>query len=208
MKTHLFHFTLFIILPIFIYPQKYLPGDNLYSKQLVSGILLFSKKIKGKITEKNRLLRGNIMRIIFLFMALILIFNSCQNPTETDNSLNKVYLATDKTSYSKSDNISVLVNNKSNSEIQVTLRCRTFLEMFYQMKLDSVWSDNLMFQYMNSRCLNSLDTIKQDDIFNYALQSEKSEIVDSTGTYRFVLKYYPLPESVAETTYSNPFEVK
>ncbi len=27
-KTNLFHLTLFIILPIFIYPQKYLPGDN------------------------------------------------------------------------------------------------------------------------------------------------------------------------------------
>ncbi len=148
------------------------------------------------------------MRIIFLFTVLILIFNSCQNPTETDNSLNRVYLETDKTSYSKSDNISILVNNKSNSEIQVTLRCRTFLEMFYQIKQDSVWSDNFMFQYMNSKCLNSLDTIKQDDIFSYALQSEKSEIVDSTGIYRFVLKYYPLTESVAETTYSNSFEVK
>ena len=80
--------------------------------------------------------------------------------------------------------------------------------MFYQIKQDSVWSDNFMFQYMNSRCLNSLDTIKHDDIFNYALQSEKSEIVDSIGTYRFLLKYYPLTKSVAETTYSNPFEIK
>ena len=145
------------------------------------------------------------MRIIFLFTVLILIFNSCQNPTETDNSLNKVYLETNKTSYSKSDNISILVNNKSNSEIQVTLRCRTFLEMFYQIKQDSVWSDNLMFQYMNSRCLNSLDTIKQDDIFSYSLQSEEFEIVDSTWTYRFVLKYYPLPESVAENNISKSF---
>ena len=148
------------------------------------------------------------MRIVFLFIVLILSFNSCQNSIETNNSLDKVYLQTDKTSYSKSDDIIVSVKNKSDSEIQVVLRCNTYLEMFYQINRNNVWSDNFKFQYMNIRCLNSLDTIKQNEIYTYALQSEKLEIVDSIGTYRFVLKYYPLTKSVADTTYSNPFEIK
>jgi len=148
------------------------------------------------------------MKILFLFTFLFLILNSCQNSVEPDNSLNQVYLETDKTSYSKSDNISVLVKNKSNSEIQVTLRCRTFLEMFYQIRQDSIWSGNLGFNYMYLRCLNSVDTIKINEIFNYTLQSEKSEISDSIGTYRLVLKYYSLTENVPDTTYSNSFEIR
>ena len=65
-----------------------------------------------------------------------------------------------------------------------------------------------MFKYMNLRCLNSADTINTNEIFKYTLQSEKSEISDSIGTYRFVLKYYSLSQNVADTTYSNSFEIK
>ena len=148
------------------------------------------------------------MKILFLFPFLFLIFNSCQNSVGPDNLLNQVNLKTDKTSYSKLDNISVLVMNKSDSKIQVALRCNTFLEMFYQIKQDSIWSGNLMFKYMNLRCLNSADTINTNGTFNYTLQSEKSEISDSIGTYRFVLKYYSLSQNVADTTYSNSFEIK
>ena len=148
------------------------------------------------------------MKILILFTFLFLIFNSCQNSVDPDNSLNQVNLKTDKTSYSKLDNISVLVKNKSNSKIQVTIRCNTFLEMFYQIKQDSIWSGNLMFKYMSSRCLNSADTININEIFNYTLQSEKPEISDSIGTYRFVLKYYSLSQNVTDTTYSNSFEIK
>ena len=78
------------------------------------------------------------MKILFLFTFLFLFFNSCQNFVEPDNLLNQINLKTDKTSYSKLDNISVLVMNKSDSKIQVTLRCNTFLEMFYQIKQDSI----------------------------------------------------------------------
>jgi len=136
---------------------------------------------------------------------LFLIIISCGNLTKTENSLNQINLETDKTFYSKTDSINIILENGSNYDILVGLRCKTYLEMYYQKKELDIWSDNLNFWYMSLGCLTVIDTIKPNSTFNYSM---KSEIFDSTGIYRLVLNYYSPVENADGIKYSNEFEIK
>ena len=96
--------------------------------------------------------------ILTLFFFLILI--GCGNLSKSENSLNEVNLETDKTTYSISDSINIILENGTSTDIMIGIRCKTYLEMYYQKnELDS-WSDNLMFGYMSLGCPTKLDTIK------------------------------------------------
>jgi hypothetical protein len=145
------------------------------------------------------------MKIIFPSILLSLIIIGCQDPSTTENSLNQIKLQTNKSSYSKLDSINIVLDNKSNSDILIGLRCGNYLEMFYQKKEINVWSDNLWFWYMSLRCATVIDTIRQSSVFNYSI---KSEIFDSTGTYRLVLEYYKQIEDTKIIKYSNSFEIQ
>jgi hypothetical protein len=145
------------------------------------------------------------MKIIFPSILLSLIIIGCQDPATTENSLNQIKLQTNKSSYSKLDSINIVLHNKSDSDILISLRCGNYLEMFYQIKEINVWSDNLWFWYMSLRCETVIDTIGQNSVFNYSI---KSEIFDSTGTYRLVLEYYKQIEDTKIIKYSNSFEIQ
>lgn len=145
------------------------------------------------------------MKILFSAFILLLIIVNCQDPTSTEDSLNKISFLTDKTSYTILDSINIVLENRSNSDIKIGLRCGNYLEMFYQKKEDNVWSDNLWFWWMSLKCTTVIDTIRQNSVFNYSI---KSEIFDSTGTYRLVLEYYKQIEDTKIIKYSNSFKIQ
>ena len=83
------------------------------------------------------------MKTAFLSILFFLVLSSCQNPTNTETPINQINFTTDKTTYSKLDSINIILENKSDSEFLIGLRCNTYLEMFYQKKENNVWSDDL-----------------------------------------------------------------
>ena len=98
-----------------------------------------------------------------------------------------------------------MINNKSNFDIVLFLKCGAFLEMSYQKKENNVWSDNSWFWYTSARCLTLPDTLKVDGTFNYSIASEMFE---STGEFRLLLDYYDPIEDKVVNVYSNAFEIK
>ena len=145
------------------------------------------------------------MKILFSAFLLLLIIVNCQNPTSTENSLNKISFLTDKTSYTILDSINIVLENRSNSDIYIGLRCGNYLEMFYQKKEDNVWSDNLWFWWMSLRCPTVIDSIRPNTVFTYLI---KSEIFDTTGTYRLVIDFYEQIEDTMISKFSNTFTIK
>ncbi len=137
-------------------------------------------------------------------ILLFLVLSGCQNPTNTETPINQINFTTDRTNYSKSDSINIILDNKSDSEFLIGLRCNTYLEMFYQKKENNVWSDDLWLWYMSFRCPTAIDTVEPNNIFNFFI---KSEMLDSSGTYRFVLRYHSM-ENVEAIKYSNSFVIK
>lgn len=146
-----------------------------------------------------------MVRMLSVTILLFIIVVGCQNSISTGNATDLISFRTDKTSYSISDTIDIILKNESYSKILIGLRCGGYLEMFYQKKEENIWSDNLSFWYMSLRCLTVVDTLESNNIFNYSLESA---IFDSTGTYRLVLKYYRSSENIERIEYSNSFEIK
>jgi hypothetical protein len=145
------------------------------------------------------------MKIIFLSIILLFFILSCGNLTKTQNSSNQLDIRTDKTYYSISDSIKIILENSTEIEILLRFRCKTYLEISYQKKNLDSWSDNLDFWYMSLGCLTSIDTLKPNSIFNYSM---KSGIFDSTGMYRLMLNYYDPVEKTNGIKYSNAFEIR
>ena len=146
-----------------------------------------------------------MVRMLSVTILLFIIVVGCQNSISTGNATDRISFRSDKTSYSISDTIDIILKNESYSKILIGLRCGGYLEMFYQKKEENIWSDNLSFWYMSLRCLTVVDTLESNNIFNYSLESA---IFDSTGTYRLVLKYYRSSENIERIEYSNSFEIK
>ncbi len=144
------------------------------------------------------------MKTAFSSIVLFLFLSGCQNPTDTETHINQINFTTDKTFYSKLDSINIILENKSESEFLIGLRCNTYLEMFYQKKENNVWSDDLMLRYMSFRCPTAIDTVEPNNKLNYSI---KSEMLDSTGMYRFALRYHSI-ENVEAVKYSNSFVIK
>ncbi len=139
------------------------------------------------------------MKMIFIYIVFLLLTVSCQNSTSSESSLNQISFLTDKIHYTKLDSINIVLENKSNSDFLIGLRCGEYLEMFYQKKEDNVWTENIWFWYMSLKCPTLIDTIQPTSVFNYSI---KPGIFDSTGTYRLVI------EGTKIIKFSNSFEIR
>jgi hypothetical protein len=138
------------------------------------------------------------MKTLITSILLFLIIIGCQNPTSTENSSNQIIFKTDKTSYSKTDSITVYIENNTNSPFKIFLRCGSYLEMYYQKKENNSWSKNLWFPWMRLYCPSLLDTIKEHNNYKFIFLSD---LIDSSGTYRLIL-------SIDTLIVSNSFDIK
>ena len=125
------------------------------------------------------------MKLFIALLVMILFITACYNqPTDTDVSEGKISFITDKEFYNAIDTVNFTVVNNSDSLLIIGLRCGGMLEMFYQIKEDSSWSENKFFDYMTLRCLTVIDTIKSKEKFS---QSIPASDFKSSGTFRLVL---------------------
>ena len=136
------------------------------------------------------------MKTIIYFSLLALIFISCENPTS--NNLHQIVFKTVGSSFSTTDSIKVSVENKRNSNFQISLKCNSLLEMYYQRKNNDVWSSNIPFYWMSSKCASVPYTIQPNDTFYYLVGAEA---FDSVGIFRLVLY-------TDTSVVSNSFEIK
>ena len=133
---------------------------------------------------------------IFLFLII-----GCQNPTGNKNSLNQIILKTDKTSYSKTDTIQIILKNESCSGLPYwRMNGSPILGVVYQKWLDTTWSMNLYFFYNNHHAIY-LDTLQPNTTFNCSMNAEKFNTV---GIFRLVF----FDRLVSLDIYSNKFEIK
>ena len=145
------------------------------------------------------------MKKLLAAFFLLLFVVSCQEPTSIENSLNNISFRTDKTSYITSDNIKVVLENKSGLDIKIGLRCGIYPEMFYQKKKDNVWSDNFSFRWMLLKCPTVLNTIPSNNVFTYSIEPG---MFDTTGTYRLVVDIYKKSEDIKISKFSNMFFIQ
>jgi len=146
------------------------------------------------------------MKALFPFALLILLGINCQNQLADKNtSSDPINFSTDKSSYAKSDNISINLRNTSSSYITIGLRCGRYLEMSYQKKENNHWSDNLWFEYMSLGCPTMLDTVQAEGEFTDSLPVKR---FDSSGTFRLLVKVYKPPADSSETIISNSFKIE
>ena len=124
------------------------------------------------------------MKTIICIFLLFSVFVSCDNPTSTTNKSNKVVFQTENNSYSKTDSINLIIDNQTDFNFVIALRCSSFLEMYFQKMQGGVWSENLWFPWMSYKCPTFLDTLQLNDVFHYSIEAG---IFDSSGTYRLVL---------------------
>lgn len=121
--------------------------------------------------------------VLALFFFPLLILNCNSHPTENESD-GHVLFYTDKTTYSVSDTLNLIVQNNSGTTLIIGLRCAEMLEMYYQQKENDIWSANLLFDYMTLRCLTMMDSVKINSQFR---QSVPASIFKSTGTFRLIL---------------------
>jgi len=121
----------------------------------------------------------------------------CQDPISTDEG-NGIVLQTTNNSFFTTDSIKVLIENKTYSNFEITLRCGSFLEMYYQKKENDSWSNYLWFSWMSLKCVSDIETIKGHNNFQFMIPSNE---INASGTYRLVL-------ANDTSIVSNSFEVK
>lgn len=150
----------------------------------------------------KKVIRIGTYLVLIFFLAFL---NSCESATGVGNSENQVSLETDKTSYTVSDSINIVLNNNSANDIIVGLRCGEYLEMDYQQKEGDTWSGNRMFWYMSLLCPTKIDTIKSKQKYDVLL---KTEFFKVKGIFRLVLRYRLTVLNKEEKIYSNAFEIR
>ena len=138
------------------------------------------------------------MRIVIYFGLLLILFVlGCEGPLSTTEN-NKIVFYTSSNSYSITDSIPVFIENHTQSNFQIGLRCGGYLEMYYQKEEDSTWSKYLWFSWMNMRCATFNDTIGSNSIYKFTIPSDE---INTYGTYRLIL--------VNDTSIvSNSFKIK
>jgi len=80
------------------------------------------------------------MKIILSTFLFLLVLVGWQDPTSNRNLPDSLIYSTDKTSYTVLDSFSVVLKNKYNYDILFGFGCESYLEMFYQKKVNNVWS--------------------------------------------------------------------
>ncbi len=139
---------------------------------------------------------------IVAFCLLIGMVNSC-NKQNSDGGTKA--FTTDKTEYSMTDSVRVILDNRLDTEVRVGLRCGQHLEMFYQEKTGDSWSDKRMFDYMMLKCLTKQAAIKPGDSYMYVLPAESFK---SKGLYRLMIDLYIPASESTETITSTSFEIR
>jgi hypothetical protein len=139
-------------------------------------------------------------------ILLFLLINSCQKQsTGIDDSLDQISFSTDTFSYTELDTINLFLENESDYNIIIGLRCGGYLEMFFQKKENRHWSDNLWFWYMSLRCPTSVDTVQSNSRFTHSIPAE---IFNSKGTFRLLVDVYIPERNSSETIISNAFKIE
>ena len=136
--------------------------------------------------------------VIFYGLLLIFFVVGCEDPLSTGEN-NKIVFYTSSNSYSTTDSIQVFIENHTQSNLNIGLRCGKYLEMYYQKKEDSTWSKNVWFSWMSLKCLTVIDdTIKNNSIYKFTIPSDE---ITTYGTYRLIL-------ANDTSIVSNSFEIK
>lgn len=145
------------------------------------------------------------MKIFISLVLYILLSTGCQKESsDINNSLDQISFSTDKFLYSEKDSIDLYLNNKSDINIEIGLRCGFYMEMSYQKKVNGQWSDNLWFGYMFLRCPTHLYIVQALNTFTHSLSAE---IFNSKGTFRLLVKVYVPDIDSTETIISNVFVI-
>jgi len=85
------------------------------------------------------------MKTIYYDLLLVLLVVGCQDSVSmTEN--NRIVFYTSSNSYSSTDSIQVIIENHTQSDFGIGLRCGRYIEMSYQKKEDSTWSQNFRFR--------------------------------------------------------------
>ena len=138
------------------------------------------------------------MKTITFYILLVILFAvSCKNSIST-NENEQIIFHTKSNSYLTTDSIVVLIENNTNSDFEIALRCGLYLEMYYQKKENNAWSNYYWFSWMSLKCLSTTEKIKSYNIFQYLIPSDE---ITEKGTYRLVL-------ANDTAIVSNLFEVK
>ncbi len=145
------------------------------------------------------------MKIFLISFLFFITLASCNNLVETNDYENQIYFKTNMPSYSNIDTVKVELRNKTTNDIVIGLRCGIYLEMFYQKRVDGVWTENLFFTYMTLKCASIPDTIEPNSFCRYIMSPAD---FDSSGLYRLVLNYNYGRKNPAGVIYSNSFEIK
>jgi hypothetical protein len=99
------------------------------------------------------------MRTVIYYSILLIFFAvGCEDSLSTGED-SKITFYTSSDSYSTTDSIKVFIENHTQSNFYISLRCGGYLEMYYQKKEDSTWSKNLWFSWMSLKCVTVIDTI-------------------------------------------------
>ncbi len=142
--------------------------------------------------------------LFWLLPLLFLIFSCEKDLTNVDYRSDPIRFFTDKTIYTKSDSLYLHLENHSNNDITIVLRCGIYLKMYYQKKLDGGWSEKLCFWYMSLRCPTIPDTVQSQTTFHHTLPADYFE---SGGTFRLLFAYHPFRQDTIGQLISNTFAI-
>jgi hypothetical protein len=146
-----------------------------------------------------------LSKLLLLFLLPLFIF-SCAEVIIDDNDFGEdITITTDKSTYQKSDTISLLLENHSGYSVIVGKRCNIWLEMTYQEKIDGKWSSDKYFQYMFLKCLTSLDTIHTNCSDTFLLPSD---FFEKANTVRLHVPCYIVDKDTSIIVISNLFEIE
>ena len=138
------------------------------------------------------------MKVIISCSLLIIFFASCCKVQLSTADNNRVVFHTVKKTFFTTDSIETLIENNSDSNFDIIIRCGSYLEMYYQKKENDTWSENLWFSWMSLACRSTPETIEKNSNFQFIIPSNE---INASGTYRLIL-------ANDTSLVSNSFEIK
>ncbi len=145
------------------------------------------------------------MKVFMSSLLFAIIFFGCNKKPSGIETSEQIKLTTDKPSYDETDSIHIFLENSSDSDLMIGLRCNEYLEMFYQEIENDHWSADKYFWYMLLGCPTFPDTIQANSIFTYSMPAE---IFDTVGTFRLLIPCYVLDMDSMMTIISKSVEVR
>jgi hypothetical protein len=146
------------------------------------------------------------MKIFFaLFVFALTVFSCDEEPLGDMKLTNYIKLSTDKLTYQKTDTIFLSLENRSGFEVNVGMRCNSWLEMSYQEIVDGKWSKNKYFQYMYLRCPTFVDTIQTKSTVLFKLPCN---FFESENTFQLLVPCHVSGKDTNISTISNRFKIE